>query len=812
MSTPSPHAPSISTLLLEAVGTDPMGLLIVGSDVAARRGPTVRFANAAFGAISGRPTSTSVGRPLAEALGLREEVPDSGPLQSVLTALRAGERIQAEVRLDRPDGSAYWAHLTFAPLRDPDTGSICWTARVWDVTERVQAERTLRASEERYRSLVVGHPGIVYRCLYDTSWTTLFMSDAFEEVSGWPSSDFINGRRSFRSLVLEEDLPAVRSAVQDAVHGRSPYEVEYRVRRPDGSIRWIYDEGRVSYDAEGRVRYLDGVMLDVTDRHIAEERLRLLEAAVADATESFLITDANFENGGPSIVYVNSGFERMSGYAASEVIGKSPRLLQGPATDRATSDRLKRELTSGGQFFGQTVNYKKDGTPFDIEWSVSPVADAEGRATHFVAVQRDVTERRRTDRRLRLLRAAVESTQDAVVIARPAYASERGAAALPDAEDFVQPGEPEGLAVLYANPAFARLAQVAPDDVVGSDVVDLIDGAATELLEAAASGEARTLEIRLEGSGAPFELAIAPLEQAEPGGPIREASTDGDPAPDWWVLTLRDLSATKRAEAEREARERAEEMVRLKSTLLANMSHEIRTPITAVIGFAEVLAEETEGEAAEFARCIIESGIRLKDTLGSVLDLAQIEAGALEIRSQRVDLSAFVQKTAKLLVPLVDAKGLQFDIDVPESPVFVLLDERHVGRVLHNLIGNAAKFTEHGSLQVRVRREGHEAVIAVADTGVGISEGFRAQLFEPFQQESSGLGRAYEGNGLGLSLTRHLTELMGGQIGVESEPGVGSTFTIRFPLESGTTSLGGDGAPLDGAEWTDDVALVTPRA
>jgi PAS domain S-box-containing protein len=271
-----------------------------------------------------------------------------------------------------------------------------------EIQFRQRIESDLRESEVRFRGLVSNMPGIAYRCTYDGKWDTLYASGGWEEVCGHPSEPFVTNERSFKDIVVAEDLPKIRATVRRAVRDKRAFELEYRIRRADGRISWIHDLARPCFDEEGHVTWLDGVMFDVTERKQTEERLRLLETAVHEAKEAVLITDAALDRPGPRIIYVNEGFETMTGYAAEDVLGKTPRLLQGPETDRAVLDELRANLEEGKPFAGETINYHKDGTPFHLEWSISPVRDPDdGRVTHYVAVERDITERKEAEERMR---------------------------------------------------------------------------------------------------------------------------------------------------------------------------------------------------------------------------------------------------------------------------------------------------------------------------------------------------------------------------------------------------------------------------
>ncbi|HYE59532.1 MAG TPA: ATP-binding protein, partial [Rhodothermales bacterium] len=290
----------------------------------------------------------------------------------------------------------------------------------------------------------------------------------------------------------------------------------------------------------------------------------------------------------------------------------------------------------------------------------------------------------------------------------------------------------------------------------------------------ARTGEARILGQRLEVEGLRADGTVFPLELCIVETPVGEERH--------FTAALRDITSRKAQEHELvQARDRAEEMARLKSTFLANMSHEIRTPLTAIIGFADLLADELPPDKHEFVRYIQDGGRRLLDTLNSVLDLARLEAGATTIALEPLDVMPEMHSIAQLFSRLAAKKSLALRVEGPEWPVRVHADRSGLARVMSNLVGNAIKFTDTGGVTLRVVPDGQVVAVHVADTGVGIDPDFLPHLFDEFRQESAGIARSHEGAGLGLALTKRLLDLMGGAISVESRKGAGSTFVVRLP-------------------------------
>lgn len=282
-----------------------------------------------------------------------------------------------------------------------------------------------------------------------------------------------------------------------------------------------------------------------------------------------------------------------------------------------------------------------------------------------------------------------------------------------------------------------------------------------------------------------------------------------------YTLFLEDI--TERKEYERalcEAKEKAEEMAQLKSAFLANMSHELRTPLTAVIGYASMLADELSEDQEHHAQVIERSGRRLMDTLNAVLSLAQLESHQMTVDLDELNVAREVEEAAQFFDQHAAEKGLALRYSCSPSARGALarLDRGALNSVLQNIVGNAIKFTDSGSVEMNVRANLGAVEIEIKDTGIGIDHGFLPHLFDAFRQESVGLQRSHEGSGLGLALTKRLIDLMDGQIAVESVKQEGSTFTVSFP-HIGTEDIHASGAPDPGIEkshpdWNEAQILV----
>lgn len=349
--------------------------------------------------------------------------------------------------------------------------------------------------------------------------------------------------------------------------------------------------------------------------------------------------------------------------------------------------------------------------------------------------------------------------------------------------DLILLHAPDGT-IRYVSPSIRSVLGFTPEDLLGSRPLNLIhpdDHAA-----------ARTFRQQLMAGQVGDPMALRFLTR---GGRYRWLEVATTPAFDHngkvqaLVSVARDVTQKQEAEAAlRAAKDDAERANRMKSALLDNLNHEIHTPLTSILGFAKMLASDLgDPVLRDHATLIHKSAERLRETLNSLMRLAELEAGTLILEQEMVDVEALAHDVTEHFLPQARQRHLSLTLDLgPLRPLHALADRAATRQVLANLVSNAIKFTERGGITLRLAphatpHQPPQIVIEIADTGIGIGPTFGAHVFEAFRQESMGLMRQYEGIGLGLNIAKRLVALMQGRIEVETQQGQGSVFRIYLP-------------------------------
>lgn len=275
-------------------------------------------------------------------------------------------------------------------VQDPNITGI--VATLHDITEYKKAEAILKESEQIFRQLAENIQAVFWMRDLATQ-QVIYVSPEYERIWGRSCDSLYNSSLSWSDVIHPQDRQRILAAFAEQVKGN--HDEEYRIIQPDGSIVWIRDRAFPIANQQGEIYRITGIAEDITKRKQQEERLRLLESVVVNANDLVVITEAETINfPGPRILYVNEAFTRMTGYKPEEVLGKTPRILQGAKTNRAELHKIRTALKKWQPVVVELINYRKDGSEFWVELSIAPVADETGWFTHWVAVERDITDRK----------------------------------------------------------------------------------------------------------------------------------------------------------------------------------------------------------------------------------------------------------------------------------------------------------------------------------------------------------------------------------------------------------------------------------
>ncbi len=619
----------------------------------------------------------------------------------------------------------------------------------------IRDREALRKSRDDKRRLLDNIDEVFFSIGNDGTWQTL--------NAAW---DRITGRQSEMSIGQPYDLflpPAERERIAPEMARLragliSVLQIELAFERPDGEERHVEMRMRCTRDASGRAQGVMGHMLDVSDKATGRMALEASERKFATLAElapaGLFLTNARGE-----CTWVNRAWQESTGMLGEQWRGHG-------WADAIHPDDFDRVFyawmaaTAARSTFADTWRWlRPDGSVVWLTCAAAPQFDGEGRLTGHIGINMDITDLRLAEAELaereRRIKTITDNVRDALFMVQAdgtcTYASPYAGSMLDR--------EPDTLVDRPFAALFGRDAQLAID----------------RRLRPLWSGEERNcaLQFRMDDAA---------------GGRWMDAhlsAVPGEHGVASIVASVRDISDAKQLEADlTKARQKAEHAAKAKATFLANMSHEIRTPMNGVIGFTDLLLDSgLDDTQRRHAQLIADSGRAMMRLLNDILDMSKIDSGKLTIVPATVDLRAKIDACVRLLQPVADRAGILLEAKVEDDvPLRLVGDPLRLRQIMLNLIGNAVKFTEHGSVSVHAKAKADFLEISIADTGIGISPGRLNDIFDQFRQADGSIARKYGGTGLGLAISSQLARLMGGEIVVESRLDHGTTFTVRIPL------------------------------
>ena len=649
----------------------------------------------------------------------------------------------------RTDGNFIFVRESARAFRDSSGKTLYYDGTVEDITDRKLAQEQLLKSEEEYRNLFENANDAIIIFEPDNEIILEVNSKACQ-VYGFAKDEFVgmNQKKISKNVERGEKL------IQDLIEGHQFQNFETVHIKKDGTpINILVSASVIEYKGQ---KAIQSINLDITERKRAEGEITLLAHALKSVIECVSITDMK-----DRLIFVNESFKKTYGYPEEELIGKDMHIVRSPNNPPEMIREILPATIRGG-WTGEILNRKKDGTEFPIFLSTTVIRDKDEKPIALIGVAKDITERRFAEKALRESESKYRSIFENI-------------------QDVYYEASFDGT-ILEVSPSIEDLSggQYKREDILGKSMYDFYYEA-----------EARSAfinELQNKKTLDDYEIILKNKDGTLIYSSISsKIQLDAEGKPEKIIGTLHNITRRKEAELELiKAKELAEQSDKLKSEFLAQMSHEIRTPINVMIGNVDYLNEffgdRLDSETADCFDSIGLASQRIIRTIDLILNVAEIQTSGYKPFFEKIDLDSGIlknlfiehQRSAK-------QKGLEFIYKCAVKEMKILADEYSITQIFANLIDNAIKYTKKGKVEILLgKNKTGNTIVEVKDTGIGMSKEFLLKLFEPFTQEEQGYSRSFEGNGLGLTLTKKYCEFNNAIIEVESEKNVGSTFRIIF--------------------------------
>jgi len=678
-------------------------------------------------------------------------------------AVNNTEQFEKEIRVKNSEGKWKWFQLSGKTYELDDNNVPHRVVGVLiDIDKRKRQEEQLEKSRRQFTRLAEEAPIGILSC--DLHGNITYLNSKISEILGSPSLEATKeiNLLDFPPLKDKGVSKKIESCMRTNIPGT--YELNY-------TTKWnknIWVRIHISPQLErGEVKGAQIIMDDITEKRKMQERLKSSEKNFRTFFETVddLITVGNYEG---KILYTNSAVSDKLGYSRDEL--KEMHILDvHPDNKQQAAKEILNDMFEGKRDICPLPLARKDGSLLPVETKVW-FGEWDGEEVIF-AISKDLS---RQQEALQKFNKLFENNPALMAVST-----------IPDGK------------FLEVNNSFLEKLGYEEEEIIGKSSLEL------DLF--VKPDRQRLVSENLVENG---KISNKELRVRTKDGKILDGLFSGEiiesQGKKYFLTVMTDITDQKNAEKElvktnqklkesikkaNEMAERAERANRLKSQFLANMSHEIRTPLNIIMGYTEILTKEfNDHEHRRYIKSIRSAGESLLDQVNDILDMSKIEAGMIDLSYEFIDLKELLNELVAIFSDRVESKELDFIVNIDQLPEQIKLDESRFRQIIINLLDNAFKFTKEGFVSLDVVNTGREneggvigLQIIVEDSGIGIKEDKKSEIFNAFSQQDGQSTREYGGTGLGLSITKRLINMMGGTISLQSSEGVGSKFIVDFP-------------------------------